>query len=232
MYTYNFSDGIIPAAYFSARTDIVRADICNGITRIEGEAFRGCTNLTSVNIPNSVTHIGTLAFYDTSLTSVTIPPSVTYIASFTFCLCESLTSVTIPSGVTLISDNAFQLCTSLQSIDIPNSVTSITEFAFSYTALTSVTIPDSVTKIEAYTFRGCPSLTSITIPSGVTSIDAAAFQNCSGLTSITCYATTAPSLSNYAFDGIASSGTLRVPTGSNYSSWLSALPSGWTITYI
>ena len=67
-----------------------------------------------------------------SLTSVNIPSSVTEIRDSTFPGCSSLTSVNIPSSVTKIGKNAFQYCTSLTSINIPSSVTEIGDKAFFY----------------------------------------------------------------------------------------------------
>src|ERR1019366_9233460 len=70
-------------------------------------AFDGCTSLTSVTIPNSVTSIGVTAFYDTSLTSVNIPNSVTSIGDEAFGACFSLTTVTVGTNVTSIGEEAF-----------------------------------------------------------------------------------------------------------------------------
>ena len=90
------------------------------------------TEVTSVNIPNGVTRIGSQAFKDyTSLTSITIPDSVTSIAGYAFENCSSLTSITLGNGVTDIANYAFYSCTSLASITIPDSVTFIDDMAFS-----------------------------------------------------------------------------------------------------
>ncbi len=82
--------------------------ILNNTIYIRHDAFSGCSSLTSIEIPNSVTSIGDDAFYN----------------------CSSLTSIEIPNSVTSIGDDAFYNCSSLTSIEIPNSVTSIGYFAF------------------------------------------------------------------------------------------------------
>ena len=103
---------------FRKCTGLIRIVIPNSVTSIGDEAFRGCTGLKSVVIPNSVTSIGYRAFYE----------------------CSGLTSVTIGNSVTSIGSDAFSGCTGLTSIVIPNSVTSIGNYAFSYcTGLTSLT---------------------------------------------------------------------------------------------
>ncbi len=123
-------------------------------------AFSGCTGLTSITIPDSVTSIGSWAFGGCSgLTSITISNSATSIGNYVFNGCSGLTSITIPNGVTSIGNYAFKGCT----------------------GLTSITIPDGVTSVGNYAFSGCTSLTGITIPNGVTSIDASAFNGCTNL---------------------------------------------------
>ena len=65
------------------------------MTSIGNWAFEGCSGLTSITIPASVTSIGSSAFYDCSgLTSITIPDSVTSIGYYAFGWCYRLTSIT------------------------------------------------------------------------------------------------------------------------------------------
>ncbi|MEY8606677.1 leucine-rich repeat domain-containing protein [Muribaculum intestinale] len=162
----------------------------------------GCSGLTSVTIPNSVTSIGQRVFENCSgLTSVTIGNSVTSIGYYAFSGCYGLTSVTIPNSVTSIRERAFSGCSGLTSVTIPNSVTSIGERAFSgCSGLTSVTIGNSVTSIGYYAFDGCYGLTSVTIPNSVTTIVQSAFSNCRGLTSVT-IGNSVTSIGKYAFSG-------------------------------
>ena len=151
------------------------------------KAFSGCSVLTSLTLPSSVTSIGDYAFYGCSgLTSLTLPSSVTSIGEYAFRGCSGLTSLTIPSSVTRIGSSAFLDCSGLTSLTIPSSVTSIRYGVFSgCSGLTSLTIPSSVTWIGDWAFHGCSGLTSLTIPSSVTEIGSDAFYGCSGLTSLT-----------------------------------------------
>ena len=151
--------------------------------------FEKSTNnaIKKIIIPDSVTNIGTSAFYNCeALTSIKIPDSVTSIESYAFLDCYKLSDLSIGNKVKSIGYEAFQNCTSLTSITIPDSVTNIGDYAFfGCTALTSVTIPVSVTSIGSSTFSGCTALTSITIPASVTSIGNSAFYGCTALTNVT-----------------------------------------------
>ena len=143
-------------------------------------AFVGCSDLTTITIPDSVTNIGYHAFqYCNGLTSVTIPNSVTSIGEGAFDGCSGLTSVTIPDSVTSIGAFAFANCQGLMSVTIPNRVTSIGSRAFdSCSRLTSVTILDGVTNIGDRTFFNCIGLTSVTIPNSVVNLPNSAFEGC------------------------------------------------------
>ena len=139
------------------------------MTRIEYEAFSGCSGLTSIEIPNSVTSIGREAFSGCSgLTSIEIPNSVTSIGSEAFSDCSGLTSVTINSNA--IASETYTSSSSMRDI--------FGEQVNQYV------LGDSVKSIGGYAFSGCRGLTSVTIPNSVTSIGREAFSYCSGLTKV------------------------------------------------
>ncbi len=138
--------------------------IPEGVTAISGDAFRGCTEMTSVAIPDSVTEIGEMAFSDCSaLTEIVIPDGVTVIEGFTFQECKGLTSVTIPDSVKSINSGAFLDCSALTSVELPENTTRIGFEAFSSSGLTSIVIPENVTIIRDGAFSGCSDLMSVTI---------------------------------------------------------------------
>ena len=107
------------------------------VNSIGSYAFRGCSSLTSVTIPDSITSIGEWAFSNcTSLTNIAFGDNseLESIGKRAFYLCKALTSIVIPNNVTNISSEAFYGCTSLVSVTIPKSVTIIGESVFGSTS--------------------------------------------------------------------------------------------------
>ena len=194
---------------FSIPTQVEEKGITFRVTEIDDAAFRNCSTLTSITIPEGIVRIGKLAFAEcSSLTSITIPKTVTQIESgrveigennyygHLFTNCPSLTSIvveegnprykTTQNGNGIIDKTTNTLIAGDQTTIIPKDVINIGEYAFhSCDALTSVTIPDSVTSIGNGAFSNCKALTSVAIPDSVTSIGNGAFYKCFSLTSIT-----------------------------------------------
>ena len=182
-----------------------------------GTAFRNCTELKSISLPNSLTTIDGFSFYGCNgLTKVILPKNLFVINDGVFAECSNLTSITIPSNVISIAGSAFLGCKSLSSINLPNSLTLIGETAFDgCTGLTSLIIPNNVFSIGESAFADCSSITSLTIGSGVSEIKEYAFSECPGLTNVYCYAERVPNTETNAFLGsYTESTTLHVPTAS------------------
>ena len=188
-------------------------NIPSSVTSIGSSSFSGCSSLQSVTIPSTVTSIGSDAFYQCySLQSVTIPSTVTSIGSEAFYQCYSLKSVNIQSGVTNIGQTAFANCIGLQSVTIPSTVTSIGGSAFGgCRSLQSVNIQSGVTNIVDSEFSSCYSLQSVTIPSTVTSLGEKAFYDCYSLQSVT-IPSGVKSIVNYIFQYCSSLQSVTIPS--------------------
>ena len=114
-------------------TEIVIPEEYEGkpVTSIADGGFMFCSNLTSVEIPNTVTSIGQGAFmFCGDLTSVEIPDSVTSIGIGAFMFCGDLENVVIGDSLTTISDGAFAFCMGLTSVEMSNAVTTLSDSAF------------------------------------------------------------------------------------------------------
>jgi hypothetical protein len=180
---------------------VVRRNTVHGArdTKLVSWSPTGCTNLTSVTIPGSVTSIGNKAFADcTSLAAIEVDaanPAYSSLDGVVFnksqttlirCPSGKAGAYTIPNSVSTIEEWAFRDCESLTGVTIGNGVTAIGERAFSgCSSLMRVTIGNNVTSIGREAFSYCSSLTSVTIPDSVTTIGERAFHQCARLVSVT-----------------------------------------------
>jgi hypothetical protein len=202
------------------------------VTSIEAIAFWGSTELTNVDIPNSVTEIGQEAFGNCpGLTSIVVDSGNPRFDSRNNCnaiietadneLIAGCKNTIIPNSVTKIGNFAFEACSSLTSIVIPNSVTEIGHYAFySCDSLTSIDIPNTVIEIGYGVFEDCPGLTSIVVESGNPRYDSR--NNCNAIIETAdntliygCKNTTIPNsvttIGDYAFSGCHGLTSIDIP---------------------
>ena len=225
---------------FRNRTGITKVTIPNSVTSIDGLAFYGCTDLTSIVVaggnPNFDSRNNCNAIIATASNTLicgckntTIPNSVTSIGGYAFLGCSGLTSVTIPNSVTSIGNSAFSGCSGVTSVTIPNSVTTIGSSAFwGCTGLTNLILEDRENAIFGLEFPDSPIetlylgrmqipglgkykiLKTVIIGGKVTSIVDNAFSGCSGLTSVT-IPNSVTSIGDYAFSGCSGLTSVTIP---------------------
>ncbi len=147
------------------------------VTHIGDEAFGmfAKTYITSVVIPNSVTHIGNWAFFGLGLTEVVIPSSVTSIGSQAFAYCYNLENIIVDvenkyycsiDGNLYNADKTILMQYAIgkknTSFIIPNGVIFIDAALWGSENLTEIVIPSSVRGLESE-FGGCYNLTNIVV---------------------------------------------------------------------
>lgn len=172
------------------------------VTTIGHSAFAGCSNLTSVTLPNSVTKIADVAFLDCpALTSISIPSSVINIPGPPCHICPSLANIVVEQDNPIYDsrENCNAIIETKTNKLIQGSNTTI--------------IPSSVTEIERFSFMA-KTISEITIPNGVTTIGECAFTGCSQLTKVNVLATTPPTIYSDTFYNCGSDMKVYVPAGS------------------
>ncbi len=176
------------------------------VSEIAYEAFKDCTHVTSITIPDSITSINARAFYGcTGITEITIPKSVTSIGTQIFYKASNLHTVYYNSPYNS-NDNTFLNENSISKIVFAGSYLPSNIF-YNNTYVKEVIIEDGVTSINDYAFYNCTSLVSITIPSSVTNIGECAFEECRNLTGV--YINDITSWCHITFDGYDNSNPLR-----------------------
>ena len=185
-------------------------------TRIPDRAFQNTKiNSKDICIPNTVTSIGSYAFYNTAISGyLAIPNSVTEIGEGAFENCRELNSLSLPSNLKRIENRTFNACGFSGGLTIPNSVTEIGEKAFyNCTGFNgTLTLSSKLETIGESAFNGCTGFTgSLKLPSSLTDIGYGAFMNCKYFTSLE-LSNALSVIPEYAFKGCEGlSGSLVIP---------------------
>ncbi len=139
---YIGDSGIIIYRYKGAESNVIIPSTIKGlpVVQIDKEAFKGCDQVVSVTIPDSVTEIGDSAFEG----------------------CSSLKEIALPDSVDWIGESVFRNCTSLQKIAVPSYITN--EMFAGCSNLKEVSISARMVRLIAYNaFYGCVNLEKLTV---------------------------------------------------------------------
>ena len=199
-------------------TNTIATDIyAPKVTLISNKALQFNPNLDPVSIPlSNVMFIGNNALRQSAIKEAHFGPALTTYDYNVFNECYSLSALTF-DGVTgltsmpSVGDKTYDLT----EIVFPDSITTYAQDTMSYGMITN-----------------SKNLQSVTFGSGATTMQGLLFKgDVSALTEIKCYATTAPSIVSGCFGPVtANTGTLYVPSGSDYSTWAAELGSNWTVS--
>lgn len=218
VYYYLFNDG---EAYVAENPEasgavvipesVIFAGNAYNVTRIYSKAFKDCTGLTSISIPDGVTVIESSAFEScTQLASIAFPSNLKTIGDYAFQNCSKLTSIVIPDGVTTIGTYAFDGCTKIASVSFPSSLVSVGSYVidtsstwyknqtnnsvvyagtvalrFKGTIPATISITDGTIVIADEAFNGYnTTLTRVNIPASVRYIGSKAFYQKSNLLAV------------------------------------------------
>ena len=150
------------------------------VTAIANNGFQQ-SNITKIEIPNTVTSIGSSAFENAKkFTSIVIPKSVTTIGNGAFQWAEGLETITFEAGSALkaINNHTFKGCKKVKKMVLPEGITTIGEWVF----------------------ENMEALTVMELPSTLTTIGSGSFQRCAAMMALTSKATTPPAANGNVFD--------------------------------
>ena len=131
-----------------------------GVKILERVSFVS-SNITSIDLPNTLQRIQEYCFYSASLTSIVLPDSLTFIGKYAFYGCKNLESVILSRNLTSLPSSCFARCN-----------------------IKAIVIPEGIGGIGSYCFNNNRNLVNVTLPSKLYDLGGGAFDNCDNVSLI------------------------------------------------
>ncbi|MBR3796612.1 MAG: leucine-rich repeat domain-containing protein [Clostridia bacterium] len=143
--------------------------------------FEGCPKITSIAIPEGISHVAPFLFADSAIRSISFPSTLRSIGSCAFANCQNLREIRIPDHVTDLETFAFANCKNVTNVKLPVGWNAV---GFSAASIDHNHGIDYLERIDASPFYGCSGLTAITMPEGCTRVPEQAFYGMNNLVSV------------------------------------------------
>ena len=171
------------APWYPYRGEILRLSLPEGLTSIGELAFYDCEALKTVILPDSVTRVGAYAFAEcTGLNLLDLGSGVQTVEEAAFSDCYALHALVLPASLKTIGPKGFYRCESITALTIPQNVSSVGISAFGYCKrLVTAEILAPMTEIPEFMFYGCGNLVSVILPQQVSAVNDHAFRGCDQL---------------------------------------------------
>lgn len=127
------------------QSEITEVYVCDGVLKIDNNAFYICKSLEKVRLPQSLEILGSGAFEHSGIKSIDLPEKIEKLESNTFAHCENLESVTMHENLKEIGAQAFANCKNLKNIDLSNVLVIKLKAFLNCTALENVELNKDAT---------------------------------------------------------------------------------------
>lgn len=190
------------------------------VKTIEDNAFKDCTSLSKVVMPDSIENFGLDVFTNSPYMKKEFGDFV-IMGGILSKYRGTEKDVTIPDNVTTIGKNAFAEAYQVETIIIPDTVKTIANNLFGtiYTRgdnpkpqLKKVVIGNGVTSIGYKAFASCEKLTKVVFGTGLSSIGQEAYSECKKLKAIDLSKTALSGIKQEAFSGCCNVKDLILPS--------------------
>ena len=162
----------------SKKNIITSVVIDEGIENIPDWAFSGYTRLKKVDLPDTITSIGSSAFSETKIEEINLSSNIKSMGDSVFSGCTELKKITIPKNITWISSCMFSGCRNLTEVHLHDDITDIEMQAFSGTGIRSITMPRNLTNLETAAFQECENLEKVLLNENIKVLKSTIFNAC------------------------------------------------------